>query len=152
MSQPSNPVHCDHLSGASARISQRIKNRNARAHEWSRFFSGQVIGNCGEYRGRHNHVRGITAVKVYPGDFAIDAHREVTAPALVAHEAMAAMPTDTDALTFLPECHIVAECIDASRDFMTWYTGILKPGPETFFDQCIAMANAACFNLHAHLS
>jgi len=62
------------------------------------------------------------------------------------------MQPTADALTFLPGCHIVAECIDASRDFMTRHTGILKPGPQTFLDQGIAMANAACFNLHAHLS
>ena len=31
-----------------------------------------------------------------PSDFAIDAHGEVTAPALFAHETMTAMPTDAD--------------------------------------------------------
>ena len=30
--------------------------------------------------------------------------------------------------------------------------GIMETGPETFFDQGIAMANAAGFNLHAHLT
>jgi hypothetical protein len=37
-------------------------------------------------------------------------------------------------------------------NFVTRHARILKPGPETFFDQCIAVANAACFDLHAHLA
>jgi hypothetical protein len=64
---------------------------------------------------------------------------------------MSTMPADTDALTCDPCGHVVADCIDASGDFMTWHTGILKPGPQTFFDQRIAVANPARFNFHAHL-
>jgi hypothetical protein len=64
--------------------------------------AGQIVGNRGECRGRHDHMRGITTVKIDSGDFAIDAHGEVTAPALLAYEAMAAMPTDADSLTNCP--------------------------------------------------
>src|ERR1700741_3857997 len=35
---------------------------------------------------------------------------------------------------------------------MTRHTGILMPRPETFFDERVAMANAAGFDLHAHLA
>jgi len=97
-------------------------------------------------------VRGITTVKVDPGDFAIDAHGEVTAPALLAHEAMAAMPTDADSLTNCPRGDVRPHGIDPPCDFVTRHTRILKPGPETFFDQSIAVANAACLDLHAHLA
>ena len=53
-------------------------------------------------RSRRDQVLGITTVEVDAGDFAIDAHGEVTATALLAHEAMAAMPTDADSLTNCP--------------------------------------------------
>jgi len=47
-------------------------------------------------------MRGITTVKIDTGDFAIDAHSEVAAPALLAHKAMATMPTDAHSLTNCP--------------------------------------------------
>jgi hypothetical protein len=55
---------------------------------------------------------------------------------------MSSMPAHADALTFLPFLHVVADCIDASPDFMTRHTRILKPGPKTLFDEHIAVANA----------
>jgi hypothetical protein len=62
------------------------------------------------------------------------------------------MPAHTDALIFLPFLHVATDCIDASPDFMTGHTRILKPGPETLFDEHIAVANAARLHLHANLS
>ena len=64
---------------------------------------------------------------------------------------MSAMPADADALTLLPCGDVAADRIDASGDFMTRHARILKPGPETFFDEHIAVANAARFDFHAHL-
>ena len=61
------------------------------------------------------------------------------------------MPADAHALPLPPCAHVVADGIDVSRDFMPWHTGILQPGPETFFDKHVAVANAACFDFHAHL-
>jgi hypothetical protein len=65
---------------------------------------------------------------------------------------MSAVPADADALTFLPIRDVTTDRINAARDFMTRHTGILKPGPETFFNQRIAMTNTARFNLHAYLA
>src|SRR5207244_13635540 len=90
--------------------------------------------------------------EVDAGDFSIDAHRKVSTPALFAHKTMAAMPTYPHALPFSPCSDVVADYIDASRNFMTWHTRILEPGPETFLHKGVAMANAACFNFHAYLS
>jgi hypothetical protein len=64
---------------------------------------------------------------------------------------MSSMPADTNPLTHNPCGNIFAHGIDASRDFMTRHAGILKPGPQAFFDKRIAMANAASLNFHAHL-
>src|SRR5258708_1379005 len=151
MAQPADAVHCDDLSGARTGIAQRVVNRNARTHERSRVLRRQFIGNRGQSRHRCNHVLGIPTIEVEAGDLSIDAHREVPASALFAHETMSSVPADTDALICGPCCHIVADCIDASGDFMTWHTGILKPGPQTFFNQSIAVANAARLNSHSHL-
>ena len=65
---------------------------------------------------------------------------------------MAAMPTYADALSLGPSSNVVTDRIDPSRDLVTRDTRILKPGPQTFFDQRVAMANAACLDLHAHLA
>src|SRR5712691_8785157 len=64
---------------------------------------------------------------------------------------MPAMPADADALTFFPLRDVAADRIDASRDFMTRHPRILKPGPETLFDEHIAVANAARLHFHANL-
>jgi hypothetical protein len=65
---------------------------------------------------------------------------------------MSAMPADTDSLTCPPRGDAVADCVYAARDFVLRHTRILKPWPQTFFDQRIAMANAARFNFHSHLA
>jgi hypothetical protein len=61
------------------------------------------------------------------------------------------MPAHADALTFLPFRDVVADCFDASSDFMTRHTRILKPGPQPLFDEHIAVANAARVHLHTNL-
>jgi hypothetical protein len=48
--------------------------------------------------------------------------------------------------------HAVADRIDAARNFMTWYTGILNSRPETVLDQYIAVANATRFHFYADLA
>jgi hypothetical protein len=61
------------------------------------------------------------------------------------------MPAYADALVFFPLRDIAADRIDASRDFMTRHPRILKPGPETLFDDKIAVTNAARLYFHANL-
>src|SRR5262249_42059544 len=98
-----------------------------------------------------DHVFSVAAVDVEARDLPIHAHGEVPAPALCADEAMSTMPADANALPWLPCCDVVADGIDASRDFMTWHTRIRQPRPETFFNKRVAVANAARFDFHAHL-
>src|SRR5213078_3262819 len=116
-----------------------------------RFLGAQLIGNRGEGQSRHNQVLGIPAIEIDAGDLSIDAHGKVTATALLAHEAMAAMPTDSDTLALLPRGHVVAQPTDAASDFMTRHARILKPGPDAVLDERIAVTNAACFNFDANL-
>src|SRR2546430_8936965 len=56
---------------------------------------------------------------------------------------------DADALAFFPFCNLVADCIDAPRDLMTGHTSILKSGPQTFFNEHVAVTNHAPFYFHA---
>ena len=64
---------------------------------------------------------------------------------------MSAMPAYADALTLFPFHDVNADCLDATRDFMSRHPGILKPGPAAFLDENIAMANAARLHFHANL-
>src|SRR6476659_2277068 len=97
-------------------------------------------------------MRGISAGKINSRDFAIYTHGEVTTPALLAHEAMATVPTNTNSLANCPGGDVGTHRIDASGDLMTRYTRILKSGPDAVPDQRVAVANAACLDLHAHLA
>src|SRR6266576_1582958 len=74
------------------------------------------------------------------------------AAALLAYEIMSAMPANADTLPAFPIRHAITDCMNASRDFMTRHTWILKPGPEAVFDNKIAVTNATRLHLHAHLS
>src|SRR5205085_1985438 len=145
MSQAADTMHGHDFAGARTRIAKRVVNGDARAHERPCFLRWQFIWDRGQRCRRCDHILGISAVEIDAGDFAIDAHGEIAAPALCTDETMSAMPAYADALTFSPFRYVAADHIDASRDFMTRHTGILKPGPETLFDQHIAVANATCF-------
>jgi hypothetical protein len=65
---------------------------------------------------------------------------------------MSAVPAYADALPGLPRGDVFADCGDASGDFVTRDTRILKPRPQTFFDKRIAVADAARIYLHANLT
>jgi hypothetical protein len=65
---------------------------------------------------------------------------------------MSAMPAYADALTLLPFNDISADRIDASADFMTRHTRILNSGPQTLFNEHVAVANAARLHFHADLA
>ena len=151
MSEASDALHGHDIARACAGITQRVVNRHARAHEWPGFFGRHFVRNPRQRFRRSDHVFGITAIVVDPGDLAINAHREITAPALVAGKIMSAVPADADALPCLPANHAVTERIDSAGDFMTRHARILKSWPQTFLDEHIAVANAACFHFHAHL-
>ena len=132
-------------------MAERVVDSDARAHERPGFFRRQFIGNHGQHRRRCDQVLGISAIEIDAGDFAIDAHGEIAAPALFAHETMSSMPAHADALTFAPSRDVAADRIDAARDLMTRHPGKLKPRPQTLFNEHIAVANATRLHFHANL-
>src|SRR4029434_57717 len=152
MSKPADAVNCYYLPYASARVSQRVVDRNASAHAWSCLLGRQFVRNRSKRRCRRDHVLSVASVEIDPGHLAIDAHREVAAPAWFADETMSAVPACADALPGLPRGDVFADCVDASGDFVTRDARILKPRPQTFFDKRIAVADATRIYLHANLS
>src|SRR5829696_7957498 len=141
MTEPADAVNCDDVSRARAGITERVVDRDARAHEWTSVLGGYVIGNQSERGHWCNHVLGIPAIEVDACHFSIDAHRKVTTPALFADKTMSAMPAHANALTFTPRGDVVANGIDESGHLVTRNTRILKRGPETFFNESVAVAN-----------
>ena len=152
MSQSSNAMYRYHVAAPRARISQRVVHGDACTHERSCFRRWQFVRNRCHCRRWRNHILGISAVKIDARNLAIDAHSEIAAPALFADEIMSAMPAYAHALAFFPFCNPVADCIDAPGDLMTGHTRILKSGPQTFFNENVAVTNAARFYFHADLS
>src|SRR4029453_17737959 len=93
----------------------------------------------------------ISAIEVEPRHLTIGAHRKIAATAVLAREAMAAVPAYANSLALPPIRDAGTEPIDASGDFVTRHTWISKPGPETVFHEHIAVANAADLHLHPDL-
>src|SRR5262245_46588438 len=151
MAQSPNAVHRDDVSPARTRIAQSVENGDACTHERSGFFRRQIAGNRRQCSRGRNHVFLITAVKVDAGNFAFETHGKVAFSTLLAHEAVPTMPTDTNPLTSCPGRHVIAQRIDAPANFMTWNTRILKPRPETVFDEHVAVTDAAGLNFNANL-
>jgi hypothetical protein len=86
------------------------------------------------------------------GNFLELAVEEVSAAAGLALEAVAAMPSHADSLAGLPLRDFGADRVNASGDLMAWHSRILKPWPEPFFHERVAVANAAGFDLDAYLT
>src|ERR1041384_4857129 len=152
MSKPADAVNGNQLSRACARISQRVVDRDTRAHEWSCFLRRQFVWDGCKNSRRRDHVLSVPSVEIDAGYLAIDTHREVPAPAWFADETVSAMPAHADALSGRPSGNVVADWIDASSYFVTRHARILEPRPQTFLDKSLAVANAASIYLHANLS
>src|SRR6185503_16634345 len=88
MAQPADTVNCDDVSSASARVSQRVVNRNAGTHEWPGLFRRNFIRDRRQRICRCNHVLSVSTIEIKPGHFTIDAHCEVTTTTLLTHKIM----------------------------------------------------------------
>jgi hypothetical protein len=64
---------------------------------------------------------------------------------------MSAVPAHANSLALAPIRDAGADRIDASGDFVTRHTWILKSRPEPVFNEHIAVADAACFHFHPDL-
>src|SRR5207253_11350232 len=99
-----------------------------------------------------DHVFGITAIEINPRDFPIVAHGKISAPASITDQIVSAVPSDTHTVAFFPLSNIGADSIDAAGDFMSRHSRVLKPRPETLFNQSVAMTNAARLHFYTNLT
>src|SRR5258708_23206847 len=151
VTQPSNSLHRHQIAGPSARISERVKNRNPRAHEWSRFFGRQAFRNGSQPFRWHNHEFLIASIKMPACNLGILAKHKVAAPAGIALETMASVPAHTHALSLFPKGLTRADGINQPSNFVAGNARI-RNGPNAFLDDDVRMTNPAGFHLDAHLS
>jgi len=85
------------------------------------------------------------------GNFLLLAENEIAAAAGIAGETMASVPSNADALAWLPVGNVGADCVDAARDFVSGNTWILDSGPMTFLYERIAVADATGFDFNSDL-
>jgi hypothetical protein len=84
-------------------------------------------------------------------DLLVAAENEISAAAELAYKTVPAVPSHTDALSGLPVGSVGANRVNASGDLVAWDARILKSGKQAFFCQYVAVADAAGFDLDAHL-
>ena len=113
--------------------------------------AGEIVGDGGDRFGGGDHVFGIAAVVADAGDLLILQLMKSPRRQASQVKAVAAVPADADALAGLPVGDVSADGVDAAGDFVSGDAGILDAGPMAFFDQRIAMADAAGFDLNSDL-
>src|SRR5438552_579621 len=99
MSEAADAVHRHHIPRARTRMTKRVVDGDARAHERPSFLRWQFIWNRGQHCCRRDHIIGISTVEIDACDLAINAHCEIAAPALFAHKTMSAVPAHADTMT-----------------------------------------------------
>jgi hypothetical protein len=152
VTQTADSLNGDNVTGARAGIAQRVEHGYTRAHERSGFFSGHIVGNCRQRFCPCDYVFGVAAIEIDSCHFAIHAHSEVAAATLIADKVVTTMPPDTDAIALFPANHIAAKCIDSPRDLVAWNTRVFDARPKPFFDEHVAVTNAACFDFYPNFS
>jgi len=151
MAEASDTLNCDQLTGARARVAQRVEDGDAGAEERGGFGGGEIVGDCRYRLGGRDHVLGVAAVVSDARNLSVFAEREVAAAAGFAGKIMASMPADSYALAGLPLRDAFADRVDAAGDFVTGDARLPDSGPMTFFHERVAMADAAGFDLDADL-
>ena len=108
-------------------------------------------GNARHRLVRHDDVLGVAAVVADAGDLRLLAVEEEALAARVAHEAVAAVPADADAVARLPLRHLGAHRVDAPGDFVAGDARQREPGKRPPLHERVAVADAARLDLDADL-
>jgi hypothetical protein len=152
MAKSANALHGDQIASARACVAKRIENRDAGAQQRRGFGGGEIFWDGGDRLGGRNHVFRVTTVMTDGGNFFDLAVNEIAAAAGVASETMASVPSDPDALARFPVGDVGADGVDAACDFVSGNAWILEAGPMAFFDERVAVADAAGFDFNPDLS
>src|ERR1700722_17892230 len=132
-------------------MAERIVHSDSCAQQWRSFGRRQIIWHQGYCFRRDDHILGIPAVKADGRDLFELTQNEVPAAARVALKAVSAMPSNSHALTRLPQSDVGADGIDATGNLVARHSRVLNSRPVPFFHKRVAMADAAGFHLDAHL-
>src|SRR3989454_10062503 len=84
--------------------------------------------------------------------FQIAAVAETPPAARQALSVLTAMPAHSHALALLPFGYTGAQLVDHPHDFVSRNTGVLNPRPSSFFDEHVAVTDAAGLRFDAHVS
>jgi len=152
MAEAADALYGDEIAGARTAMAQSVKRCDTGAEKRTGFRWIQAVGNCGEPFGRSEHVLLVAAVEVDPGDSFILAGDEIAFAARGASEVVAAVPSDSDALAFLPIGDARAGFVDDAGNFVAGNARVLDAGENTVFGEMVAETDAACLDLDTHLS
>jgi hypothetical protein len=151
VAETADPLHGHEIAGHCATIAERVVSGDSGAEQWRGIHVAEILWDGDKGFGGGQHVFLISAVVADPADFHVAAVFEVTAAALATCEVVSAMPTDSDALTFLPSRNTCTQLIDYTGDFVSRNAGVFNTWP-TFFCEDVAVADTTSMNLDAHLS
>src|SRR5579864_3521363 len=152
VTQTADPLHCDQIARERTTVPERIVGGNAGAEQGCGFDITESLGHWHQCLYRRHHVLLVPSVIADAANFHVAAIAKISAPALPTCVVLAAVPTDTDALPFLPRRHIGAHFIDDARHFVSRNAGILNPGPQAIFREHVTVADATSLHFDSHLS
>jgi hypothetical protein len=146
VTQPSDALHGDQVSGTGANVAQRVVGGDSGAQQRGSLVCGQFLRHQGHRFGGRDHVLRVASIEVNAGDLLVIAQDEVAPAARFADEVMAAVPAHAHALADFPVGHVRAEGVHATGNLVSRNAGILQPGPMTVLDQDVTVADAAGFH------
>src|SRR5690242_2948482 len=125
MAEAADALYSDEIAWARSAMAERIKRCDTSAQKRTGLCGIQALGNCGEAFGRSEHVLLVAAIEVDTRDSFILAGDEIAFAARGAREVVAAVPSDSNALAFLPIGDAGAGFINDAGDFMAGNARIL---------------------------
>ena len=152
MAEAADALDSNQVAAAGSNIAQCVEYGDSGTEQRSGFVSGKIVGHRGDRLGADHHVLGVAPIEVDGGNFFVLAQNEIPPAAGVALKAVSAMPSHTDSLPWLPQRYVGANRVDASGDLVAGDARILKSRPDPFFDQRVAVADAAGLDLNSHLA
>ena len=152
MAESSYPLDGDEIAGPGAAVPQRVEGRDAGAHERSRFFRPQRVGDMRERLDRRDHVGRVAAVVADARDLQKSAIDKIAAAAWIALEAISAVPSDADAIADFPIARFVADRLDDAGDFMSRRARVGDAGPCALLGKQVAVTYAARLDFDPNLS
>src|SRR5437870_4583752 len=152
MAEAADALYGDEIAWARPAMAQSIKRCNTGAEKRTGFRWIQAVGDRGESFGRSEHVLLVAAVEVDPGDSFILAGDEIAFAAGGASKIVAAVPSDSGALAFLPIGDARAGFVDDAGNLVAGNARVLDAGENAIFGEMVAETDAASLDLDTHLS